>query len=324
MDKTRTAIGIDFGGTFIKAGVVSGEGKLLSRDRISTEATAGRDAVIDRIAQVAESVREKAGLTWDEIDALGIGTPGPVNPERGILTIAVNVPGWINVPLKDIFEARFNVKTTIVNDANAATYGEYWVGAGHGCGSMILLTLGTGIGGGYVLDGNLWAGIDGTAAEIGHTTICYNGPECSCGSFGCIEAYASATAIVRRAKEAIAEGKASSLAKIDTERLTAKDIHEAAVAGDELAITIIEDTGKYLGILCGNLVNIFNPEIILFSGGVADAGEMLFGPVREVMKKRSYEAGAARVKILLAALPGDAGIIGAAGCALKALETSAS
>jgi len=324
MQKSQTiAVGIDLGGTFIKAGVVTGEGKLLSRDRIATEAQRGRDAVIDRMVQVAEQVREQAGLTWDHVDAIGIGSPGPLNPKKGIITFAPNLPGWVNVPLKDLFEARLPVAVTIANDANAAAYAEAWVGAARGTSCMVLLTLGTGIGSGVVLNGRLWEGPDGMAAELGHMTICYNGVKCACGNTGCIEAYASAPNMVRRLKEAIAEGRPSALAD-RVETMTARDIHQAAVEGDATARDIVEETGTFLGVACASLVNILNPEAILFSGGMTDAGEMLFDPIRKEMKRRALEPGASTVQIMRAALPDVAGTIGAAGCALARLETSAS
>jgi len=321
----RIAIGIDLGGTNIKAGVVNGKGRMLSRDKIETQAQAGRDAVIDRMAQIADRVREQAGLKWEQVEVIGIGSPGPLNPKKGLITFAPNLPGWVNVPLRDIFEKKLSVKTHVANDANAAAYGEAWVGAGRGTTSMILLTLGTGIGSGVVLNGRIWDGIDGMAAEIGHMTICYNGVKCACGNHGCIEAYASANNMVRRMKEAIAAGRQSSLAaKAEDGTLTARDIHDAAVAGDRAARAMIEETGMLLGVACANLVNIFNPEAILFSGGMADAGEMLFEPIRKEVKRRAFEPGSSTVRIVRAALPDVAGTIGAAGCALKILETSAS
>jgi glucokinase len=326
MITTKTAVGIDLGGTNIKAGVVDGNGKLLSRTSIPTDAAKGRDVVIDRMGLAAEEVRQKAGLAWNQIAALGIGTPGPLNPKTGVVAFAPNLPGWVNVPLKDIFEKRLPVRVQVGNDANVASFGEYWMGAGRGTNSMILLTLGTGIGSGVVLDGKVWEGADGMAAEIGHMTICYNGVKCACGNFGCIEAYASAPSMVRRLKEAIAAGRPSSLADKATrpDGLSARDIHQAAVAGDATAGAILEETGRFLGIACANLVNIFNPEMISFSGGMTDAGEMLFEPIRKEVKSRSFQPGSATVRVVRAALPDTAGIIGAAGCALKALETSAS
>lgn len=321
----RIAIGIDLGGTFIKAGAVNGTGEILSRDRVETEAQAGRDHVIDRMVLVAESVREKARLTWQQVEAIGIGSPGPLDPKKGVITFAPNLPGWVNVPLKEIFEKRLPVRAGVFNDANAAAYGEAWVGAGKGTDSMILLTLGTGIGSGVVLNGRVWDGADGMAAEIGHMTICYNGRKCACGNLGCIEAYASANSMVRRMREAVAAGQNSTLApKARDGTLTAREIHEAAVQGDALARSIIEETGTLLGVACANLVNIFNPQAILFSGGMADAGEMLFEPIRKQVKRRAFEPGSSTVRIMRAALPDVAGIVGSAGCALKILETSAS
>jgi glucokinase len=199
------------------------------------------------------------------------------------------------------------------NDANVAALAEQWVGAGRGASSLVLFTLGTGIGGGIVLDGRIWHGANGVAGEVGHMSINPDGPVCNCGNRGCFEAYASATAMVRRMREAIKGGVKSSLgAQLDS--FTSEDIHQAALAGDEAARQNIEQTGRYLGLGASNIMHIINPEVVAFSGGVTAAGDMLMKPLLDEMEKRTLEASRQNVKVRFAELPNDAGIIGAARC----------
>jgi len=324
MDK-KYAIGIDLGGTFIKGGVVDLEGNVVFRTSIDTKAEEGPDAVLERMAALSRLSAEGAGIGWDQVKCVGVGSPGPLNTRKGIVYTAPNLPGWDNVPVSDVLREKLGCPVTLENDANAAAYAENWVGAGKEASSMIMLTLGTGIGGGIVLDGNVWHGRDDAAGELGHMSINYDGPLCNCGGYGCIEAYASAPATVRRALNGIEEGRQTSLAGIVKagEELTAKAIYDAAVAGDALALETIHETGRLLGIAAANLVNIFNPELIVFFGGLANAGEMIFGPVRDEVRGRALKPASETVKIVAAELGGDAGIIGAAGCALRRLETSA-
>ena len=315
----RYAIGIDLGGTNIKGGVVDGDGSVVYRTSIATMGDEGRDVVLDRIAMLIDQVHEAAGLDWNVIAAIGIGSPGPLDPKRGLIVHAPNLPGWENLPLRDIMEKRFPVPVLVENDANAAAFGETWVGAGKGCTATILLTLGTGIGGGIVLNGKVWQGADGMGAELGHMTIDYQGRKCNCGSQGCIEAYASATAMVRRMREAIEAGEESSMKATidDPEKFTAAGIHDAAVAGDALAARILDETGRLLGVAIASFINIFNPERVILSGGMTEAGEMLFGPMREEVARRAFDLSVEGCEIVKAALPADAGIIGAAAFALQ-------
>jgi len=319
------AIGIDLGGTFIKGGVIDLEGKVIHSTSIDTEADKGPDAVLSRIAELCHTVVKGAKIGWNQVKCVGVGTPGPLNRAKGMVYTAPNLPGWTNVPVVKVLQGKLNCAVALENDANAAAFAENWVGAGKGAESMILLTLGTGIGGGVVLEGNVWHGQDDAAGELGHMSINYEGPRCNCGSYGCIEAYASAPATVRRALAGIKEGRKTALKSVleKNGEITAKDIYDAAVAGDALARETIETTGRLLGIAIANFVNIFNPQIVVLFGGLAGAGDMLFGPVTEEVKKRGLKPSADTVKILPARLGGNAGIIGAAGCALKTFETSA-
>ncbi|HUW32246.1 MAG TPA: ROK family protein [Planctomycetota bacterium] len=320
------AIGIDLGGTFIKGGVIDLKGKVLGSTSIETQAGKGPDVVLERMAELSRQVVQIAKISWDQVKCVGVGTPGPLSRAKGIVYTAPNLPGWENVRVVKVLKRKLHKPVFLENDANAAAYAENWVGAGRGASSMIILTLGTGIGGGVVLEGDVWHGRDDAAGELGHMSINFDGPKCNCGSYGCIEAYASAPATVRRALDGIEQGKRTSLRKLlgKNGEITAKDIYVAAVGGDKFALRTIQSTGKLLGIAVANFVNIFNPELVVLFGGLAGAGDMLFDPVRDEVRRRALKPAADTVRIVPARLGGNAGIIGAAGCALRALETSAS
>ncbi|MHC5035594.1 MAG: ROK family protein [Planctomycetota bacterium] len=228
-----------------------------------------------------------------------------------------NLPGWHDIPLRRMVQSGVGLQTVLDNDANVAALGEQWVGAGRGASSLVLLTLGTGIGGGIVLDGRIWHGGAGVAGEIGHMSIDPAGPVCGCGNHGCLEAHASATAMVRRMREAIEGGARSSLASRLAD-LAAADIHQAALAGDEAARQNVEETGRYLGVGVSNIMHILNPQVIVMSGGVTAAGDMLMAPLLDEVRKRTLAASQKDVRICFAELPNDAGIIGAARCSMLA------
>jgi len=304
-------VGVDLGGTNIKAGTVRSDGEVLFRCRMSTEASKGPQAVVGRIVQAIQECLAGVEGGRERTAGVGVGSPGPLDLAEGVVLTAPNLPGWTDVPLRRMVEERAGLACLVENDANAAALGEQWMGAGHGASSLVLFTLGTGIGGGIVLGGKVWHGFAGVAAEIGHMSINPDGPACNCGSKGCVEAYASATGMVKRMREAIDAGRRTSLAGRAGE-LTARDIHEAAVAGDQVARENMEMTGFYLGVAVANIMNILNPEVVVFSGGVTAAGDMLLRPIRETVRERSLEAAQEGVRICFAELGDDAGIIGAA------------
>lgn len=313
-------VGVDLGGTNIKGAVVTEGGEILHRRRCETRAEEGRDAVIDRIANLIEQLCGDAGTPPDELLAVGIGAPGPLSTKTGTIIEAPNLPGWVNVPLRRILQDRLGARVFVENDANAAAWGEKWAGAGRSVSSLICLTLGTGIGGGIVIDGKLLHGIDDTAAEIGHMTILPDGPRCGCGNHGCLEALASATATARRAREAIQAGRDSILAEMcggDLSRITAAMVDEAAAAGDALASEVMRGTAEYLGIAIASLTNVLNPEMAVLSGGMIAAGERLLAPIRETVRKRAFRTPAERIQIVPAERGDDAGVLGAAGIALE-------
>jgi glucokinase len=306
-------LGVDLGGTNIKAGLVTEDGDIVQRQSAHTPAAEGAAAVARAICQAARDCMAGAGVDARSVLGLGVGSPGTIDMENGVVLFSPNLPGWHDIPLRCMIEDDIALPCVLDNDANVAALAEQWRGAGQGASSLVLLTLGTGIGGGIVLDGRIWHGGGGVAGEIGHMSINPDGPVCGCGNHGCLEAYASATAMVRRMRESIRSGARTALAS-RIEELTARDIHQAAVAGDEIACQNIVATGRYLGVAVSNLMHILNPQVVAFSGGVTAAGEMLMAPLREEFRWRTLEASQHNVKVCFAALPNDAGIIGAARC----------
>ena len=310
------AVGIDLGGTNIKGGLVREDGAVVVRKSIKTETDGGAGHVIGRIAGLVGELVAEAGIDKAEAAGVCVGAPGPLDSRTGVIYEAPNL-GWRDVRLAELLEPLVGMPVFVENDANVAAFGEVWAGAARGSKCTILLTLGTGIGGGIVMNGELWRGVTDTGAELGHMVINYDGPVCGCGTRGCIEAYASAPAVARRMKEAVESGRDSTLgaAILAGEEVDSKRIHEAAVAGDALSREIIEETGRLLGIAVASYVNIFNPDRVVLHGGMVNAGEMLLGPLIEEMRGRCFEASQRGLEVLPSALKGDAGIVGAAGLA---------
>ena len=320
-------VGIDLGGLNIKGGVVTRDGKVVSFDSIPTEGQKGRDHVLDRIALLVNRAIEQSGLPRTEIAGVGIGSPGPLSIAKGLIYEAPNLPGWVNLPLAAEIQKRTKLPTVIENDANAAALAEAVAGAGKGLNCMIMLTLGTGIGGGIVLGGRVWHGADDIAAELGHISICYDGRRCNCGTIGCVEAYASATAVVKRTQEALRKGARSSLAKggrNDLAEVKKEDkcghIFQVAKKRDRLAKQIVADTIVYLATAMASLINTFNPDMIALFGGMTKAGSQLLGPLRKEVAKRCFKVGAKRCKIVVSKLGRYAGTIGSALSARHLLE----
>jgi glucokinase len=299
---------------------------VLSFESIPTEGQKGRDHVLDRIAALVEIAREKAGVPREEIAGVGIGSPGPLNIKKGLIYEAPNLPGWVNLPLAAEIQKRAGYPTVIENDANAASLAEAIAGAGKGMPCMLMLTLGTGIGGGIVINGRVWHGADDIAAELGHISICYAGRRCNCGSIGCVEAYASATGVVKRTVEALKAGATSSLAKggkNDLAKASKEDkcghIFQVAKQGDPLARKIVAETIVCLATAMASLINTFNPDMIVLYGGMTKAGSQLFDPLRKEVAKRCFRIGALRCKIVPSKLGGHAGVIGSAISAMQLL-----
>ncbi len=319
-------VGVDLGGTFVKTAVISRGKEILAKDSLPTHAENGPEGVMDVIAQGVEAVLDAAGADRSAILAVGIGSPGPLNWQTGVVYETPNLPGWVDIPLAAAMQERLGVPCFLDNDANCACYGEFWMGAGQGVDTMCCLTLGTGVGGGIVVFGQLLRGIDGTAAEIGHIKVRRDGRLCGCGSKGCLEAYASVTGMVRTAVKGIDTGKQTALTGLcnnDLTKLTGKMISDAASGGDEFAQWVIQETGVWLGIGISSLINLLNPEKVVLCGGMIAAGEMLFSPIRETAQRLSFEVPANRCEIVPAALGGDSGVLGAAGCAASRIEGQA-
>ncbi|WP_420450043.1 ROK family protein [Candidatus Palauibacter sp.] len=312
-------IGVDLGGTAIKVGAVPVDGgTVLGMRSLPTDAHIGAKFVVDRIVSMILDVKRDAtregGFGEDAILGVGMGAPGPLDRETGTVVETPNL-GWRNFPLRDLIVKGTGFEAELDNDANAATLGEWWRGAGRGVDHLVGVTLGTGIGGGLMLDGELYHGASDVAAEIGHMTIDSTGRKCGCGNYGCLEAYASGPAIASRAVDGLKAGAESMLPALvegDLRAITAETVSDAIVAGDEYAGDVMRETARYLGTGLANLINVLNPEMIVVSGGVTRAGRHLFDPLRREVRKRAFRPAAEACRIVRTELGGMAGVIGAA------------
>jgi len=298
---------------------------MLARDHSITPAQQGHEAVIQSILESAYRALEQAEVAISELTAIGIGAPGLSNPETGILSTSPNLPGWQDVPLRDIIEKRLGKRAFLINDANAAALGEFYFGAARGAHNFIYITLSTGIGGGIVIDGKIYTGAIGAAGEVGHMTIDDDGPVCNCGNRGCWETLASGTALAREARHQIKEGGRTSIleyAEGDIEKVTAQVIHSAAEQGDSLAKELIARTGYYVGVGLANLINIFNPELIVIGGGLSNIGDMLLEPAFKMAGDRAYKEAFRAVRFASAELGRNSGVLGAAAFALQEMRKS--
>lgn len=315
-------LGIDLGGTNIKSGVVRDDGHPVSSVSVKTRARLGPEAGLANLADAARRAVEASGVGWDQIAAVGLGSPGTMDIDAGVLLDPPNLPGWTNLPIRDRLAALLGKPTILQNDGNAAAFGEYWAGAGRETQSVVLFTLGTGIGCGIIDRGRIVEGRHSNGAECGHLIIqADNARQCSCGAYGHLEAYASATALVKRAREALALDASSALR--DNESLSSRSIGEAAAAGDALARRLMSDTARYLAIGAVCLMNTVDPDIILFGGGMIAAGASFLDEIRGHVQAMAFPIPAARTRIDYAALGGDAGFIGAAGCARQKYPANA-
>jgi glucokinase len=318
-DREQYIVGVDLGGTNIVAGVMTADGaRHLAMRSIPTNSAVGDEGVAERIVGLVQSVILDAigesGAERRDFVGIGIGAPGPLDREQGIVLVAPNL-GWKDFPLRQRIQERLNLPTTLDNDANCATFGEWWQGAARGGRNVVGLTIGTGIGGGLILHGALYHGSSDMAGEVGHTTIDLNGRHCKCGNYGCLEAYASAPAIATRAREVLVreEGQSAIPGMVDgqLESITAQTVYDAAKSGDRIANEIVRDTARYLGAGVANLLNIFNPDIVVIAGGVTAAGDALFDPLRAEVRRRAFTPAVRAVRIVPGELPGTAGVVGA-------------
>jgi len=308
-------LAIDLGGTNIRPALISDKGELIAKNYSPTLASQGPPAVIDRIFSAIDSLLSSASMSLSQLHSISVAAAGAINTEEGIVTLSPRLPGWHDIPLRGIVTERYGVRTFLVNDANAAALGEHCFGVGKGVGNLIYLTVSTGIGGGIIIDNKLYSGQCGSAGEIGHMTIDVNGPRCNCGNTGCLEMLASGTAVAREAIRRIGCGEKSALTGMmggKIEDITAKEVSVAAQSGDSLALEVISQAATYLGIGLVNLVNIFNPEMIIIGGGLSKMGDLLLEPVRRVVAERAFPLSAQAVRIVPAQLGDDAGVFGAA------------
>ncbi len=314
----RYIVGVDIGGTNIVVGTVAQDGsEILGVESAPTAADKGPDAVVDRIVELVR--RSIAKAPGKEIAGVGIGSPGPLDTKTGVVILTPNL-GWHNMPLRDRVAAGLNLPAELDNDANCAVFGEWWRGAARGSAHVVGLTIGTGIGGGIILGGEIYHGASDMAGEIGHMTIDSMGRHCKCGNYGCLEAYASGPQIAARAVEGIEAGADSTLPGFvggDLSKITAQVVYEAAHQGDEYALEVVRDTAKFLGAGVASILNIFNPQVVVICGGVTLAGDKLFVPLRSEVKRRAFKPAVDVCRIVPGELSGTAGVWGAAAVFIK-------
>jgi glucokinase len=317
--RKRYIVGVDLGGTNIVAGAMSEDGSDQHGMRsISTSSELGAEAVASRIVGLVEGVIldtiAETNANRKDFIGVGVGAPGPLDRERGLVIVAPNL-GWRDFPLRDRITEHLGMPATLDNDANCATVGEWWQGAAKGGRNVVGMTIGTGIGGGLIVDGQLFHGSSDVAGEIGHTTIDLNGRHCKCGNYGCLEAYASGPAIATRAREILVREESASLLPSlvggQLERITAQTVYDAAKQGDAVANEIVRDTARYLGAAVANLLNTFNADVVVIAGGVTQAGDALFVPLQAEVRRRAFRPAVEAARIVPGALPGTAGVVGA-------------
>ena len=316
MTKDRQAVlAVDIGGTKIIVAAILADGKFIFRKYYLTLAEDGPRDVIKRLSTAIKQLITRSESEDIDIVGVGVGIAGIVDQKTGRLTTSPNLPGWRNVAVKDTVSGASGRETYVINDASAAALGELCFGAGRGFSNMLYVTVSTGIGGGIILNGQLYTGTDGCAGEWGHMTIVPEGPKCHCGNFGCLEALASGWAIARDAVTRINAGQDSIIKDIvegRTDDITAEIVGKAAMGGDRLACNIVDAAANYLGIGLANLVNIFNPELIVVGGGLSKMGNLLLNPARRVIREKAFLLPARTVRIVRAGLGSNAGIVGAA------------
>lgn len=309
-------IGIDLGGTNISAGVVDDEYNIIAKSKTRTNCPRSAKSIADDMAKMALEATEKANISIDDVEWIGVGSPGIANNTTGVIEYSCNL-GFLNTPLAALIKETIDKPVFVENDANAAAYGEFLAGAAKGSNNAICITLGTGVGGGIIIDKKIYSGSNFAGAELGHIVIDINGPECSCGRRGCFEAYSSATGLVRMTKEAMEFDKSSKMWEMakQTEdgRVTARLAFDAMRAGDKVAKEVVDKYMKYLACGLTSIINIFQPEILCIGGGVCNEGDALLLPVKELVSKEVYTRNSLKnTDIVIAKLGNDAGIIGAA------------
>lgn len=308
-------IGIDVGGTNVKIALVDDNGKIIYSNSVPTYAKMGYEYTVNNIKQAIKDLMKETNTTPADIEGIGFDFPGQVDCKTGVVKLAPNIPGWVNVPIAQMIEDEFHIPTRIDNDVRCAALGELKFGAGRGCENFICITVGTGIGSGIVINGKVVRGATNAAGELGHIKLQMNGgPICGCGDTGCLEAFASGPAIVAMAQEYIKGGKSTKfreMAAVEGGEITPYMVAKAAEEGDPVAKRIFEIVGEYIGIGLTSVINLLNPERVIIGGGVAESGELLLGPIRKTIKERAMVVAGNAVEIVPAQLGNSAGVIGA-------------
>ena len=315
----KKVVGIDLGGTMVKMGIVDEEKGILDKMEFETRVDLGFKGVVERMANKVMELLEKNGT---DVSAVGIGSPGSIDQERGIIRFSPNFPGWENVPLKEEFERISSLRVFVENDANSAVLGEKWFGAGRNKEHIVLLTLGTGIGGGVISHNILIKGHNGIGAELGHTVVEPNGPLCGCGNYGCLEAIASGSAMIRFANEGRKKFPNSKIFELEKKRgkLGAKEIFDAFVEKDPLAMRILERFIDAMSTGIANFIHIFNPQIVILGGGISRGANVFFDELKKRVEMKVMPSFLSTYELVVSPLLNDAGILGAAAVALEALK----
>lgn len=312
----KIVVGVDIGGTSVKVGICDLNGALLHTYEGPTEADKGSEVACNNIASYARLIVEQSPYSWEQVEGVGVGTAGFLDIPNGIIKFSPNL-GFRNVPLKAILEEKLGKKVLVNNDANVAALGEAWAGAGRGVDHCVCYTLGTGVGGGIIIGGKIVEGFAGMAGELGHMAIVpdLEAIQCGCGKMGCLETVSSATGIIRMAKDAVERGDRTSLSFVP--HIMAKDVVDAAKAGDEVAARIVTRAAYYLGKSMAQVAVVLNPQRFIVGGGVSKAGEFLFEQIREAFQKATPDIVAEGVEIVPAVLGNNAGVVGAAGLIIR-------
>ena len=318
-------IGIDLGGTNLRAAIADTDtGQIYQQHKRPTLAAEGQEAVIQRIVQLIQELCEESRVSARLIKGIGIGVPGTPDIETGVIQFLPNLPGkWLNVPLQAIIERQVQLPVALINDVRAITLGEWTFGAGRGAETVVCLAIGTGIGGGIVVNGQFHLGIGGTAGEFGHQVVEVNGLPCGCGGRGCLELYASGPAMAAMGVKEVMHGHTTRIGELvdqDLNRITAEVIAQAAREGDPIAKGIIQRVGMYLGIAVGNILGVISPQRVIFGGGVSRAGDLLLTPIVQTVTERVHVIPVQKVEFLLAELGINGGLIGAALWAKRRCE----
>lgn len=314
-------VAVDIGGTKIMTAVFSTDGQMLAKDVCPTLVEEGVNAVIERLASAIYTILNRNGVVASRLAGIGVACAGGIDSASGVVvTPSPNLPDWFDIPLQDIIKKRFNVDTFVLNDASSAALGEQRFGAGQGVKNLVLVTLGTGIGGGIIIDGNLYLGARGSAGELGHMTVDEGGPVCGCGNTGCLEVMASGRAVAREAVRRLSQGEKSSLTEITggkVENITTEQVAAAAAADDSLALDVLSRASHYLGVGLVNIVNVFNPEMIILGGGMAELESLYVEPAKKLVMERAFSISTKKLSIVTARLGNEAGVYGAAVYAIE-------